>query len=117
MNICSQCGGRLLPKATNCPHCNKFVEANARPAAGESSLAIPPWLVITLVVLFAMGALTFFSITSGVFKAKNTVDEVIQAGGFSCWDADNPNVARAEARGLQELTSDNPDVRCFAGGL
>lgn len=117
MANCPSCGGRLLPKATNCPHCNKFIEANAKKSSSDAmGLKLSHFLILGLVLAFCVGAQVVFQCGSLAFKASDGLTEAFENADMNvtlCVPQDDPEIPAALASGATEVPSQNPDMRCF----
>ncbi len=117
MANCSSCGGRLLPKATNCPHCNKFVEANAKKSSTDTlGLKLSHFLILGLVLAFCVGAQVVFQCGSLAFKAGDGISAAFENADSNtviCVSQDDPEIPAALASGATEVPSQDPSLRCF----
>jgi hypothetical protein len=117
MTTCSSCGGRLLPKATNCPHCNKFIEGSqTKSAASSFELNISHFIILGVVLTFCIVSQLFFSAGSMFFKAKDGLNSALESSDVTmtmCVGKDNSEIPVALSNGAIEVASDDPTMRCF----
>ncbi len=123
MNICPQCGGRLLPKATNCPHCNKFIQHEA----ASKDVGIPKGLIQLLLVVLIGGALLVTAYTFVQGRSHVAGGETLAPQFGSSNTTTNPDgtmttrvcmdneaqAQQARAGGAREIPSDTPGHWCF----